>query len=703
MRWPSRIVVLGLLLSTAAFSASPPAITISFNPSPVNVSTGATQNLSQLTFTITNPNSGMNLTGVGFTDVLPSGLVSGNASVPVCGGTLTVSTPSQVTASSNSTITLSGATVPNPGPPCTFPLGVLGLSAGLKINTTGAVTSTEGGTGNTASANLDVQGPPVLTKSFTPDQILVNQTSTMAFTIQNPNSSLTLTGIGFSDSLPTNLVIATPNGLSGSCGGGTISANAGGGSLSLTGASLAGGASCTFSVKVTSSVASIYPNVVTQVNSTEEGAGGPAIAKLTVVGPPSITKSFGKALLPLAQVTTLSITVTNPNPTVALTGVGFSDTLPSGLLAPANSLSVCGGTLTITNVSNITTITLSGASLTPPSANVCPLPLAVVGIIPGVQNNTTSVVTSNEAGNGPSASASITVVAPPVIVKSFSQLSIPVGSSTALTFSIKNPNVPVALTGVGFNDALPQGLVVSSPNGLTGSCGGGTITAVPGTATINLTGATLPPTALCTFSVNVTAVAEGVQNNTTSAVDSVEGGPGNTASASIATGSVFQVDYSTNLTLGDSVLRFTNSGVSSTVPSPAQDGSLCLNIYQYTAEAKLAACCTCTVKPDSLLTLSATRDLLPRPYLGDSMVVKTISTLSNACNPATIGTPGNPLAPGILAWRTNVEPTPSGSGVVPVRSSFKPAPLSGAELTSMAFQCALMGGGLCSACGGAIR
>ena len=122
---------------------------------------------------------------------------------------------------------------------------------------------------------------------------------------------------------------------------------------------------------------------------------------------------------------------------------------------------------------------------------------------------------------------------PPAISKSFGASSIPLGGQTSLSFTITNPNASSSLTGVGFTDTLPAGLVVATPtNGLTGTCGDGTITATPGSDALSLTGASLAESGSCTFSVNVIGVGIGAQNNTTGAVTSNEGGDGNAASAS---------------------------------------------------------------------------------------------------------------------------------------------------------------------------
>jgi uncharacterized repeat protein (TIGR01451 family) len=127
---------------------------------------------------------------------------------------------------------------------------------------------------------------------------------------------------------------------------------------------------------------------------------------------------------------------------------------------------------------------------------------------------------------------SFSPAAPPTISKAFGQPIIAPGGITTLSFTISNPSPIVASTGIAFSDTLPSGLVVATPNGLIGSCGGGIITATAGSNNISLFGATLAAGASCTFSVNVLAGAAGMYTNVTSAVTS-NTGTGNAASASI--------------------------------------------------------------------------------------------------------------------------------------------------------------------------
>src|SRR5207245_1308085 len=128
---------------------------------------------------------------------------------------------------------------------------------------------------------------------------------------------------------------------------------------------------------------------------------------------------------------------------------------------------------------------------------------SVTGTSTGTKTNTTSAVTSTETGSGQTASASLFVGSPPTIAKSFGATSIPLNGTTTLTFNLSNPNATTSLSGVGFTDTFPVGLAVATPNGLTGSCDAGTITATAGSSSLSLSGATLASSASCNFTVSV--------------------------------------------------------------------------------------------------------------------------------------------------------------------------------------------------------
>jgi hypothetical protein len=124
--------------------------------------------------------------------------------------------------------------------------------------------------------------PPTITEQFGATSIPVGGSTSLMFTVANPNGGSQLTGVGFTDSLPSGLVVSTPNGLSGSCGGGSISATAGSGSVSLSGARLAASAGCSFSVDVTGTSAGVKNNTTGPVGSDQTGPGGTASAAITV-------------------------------------------------------------------------------------------------------------------------------------------------------------------------------------------------------------------------------------------------------------------------------------------------------------------------------------------------------------------------------------------------------------------------------------
>jgi uncharacterized repeat protein (TIGR02543 family) len=245
-----------------------------------------------------------------------------------------------------------------------------------------------------------------ITKTFGAASVPLNGGTSLSFTITNANPAFTISGAAFTDNLPAGLIVATPNGLTGSCGGGTITATQGTGVVSLSGATLAAGGACTFAVNVTGTTAGVKNNSVT-VSSTGLGTGNTSNANVTVMAPPTIVKSFGAASVPLSGSTNLSFTITNPNGS-SLTGIGFSDTFPEGLVisTPNGLTGSCGGG-NITATSGASSVSLSGATLA--SSGSCTFAVNVTGTSAGTKNNTTGNVASTGGGTGGTASASLAV------------------------------------------------------------------------------------------------------------------------------------------------------------------------------------------------------------------------------------------------------------------------------------------------------
>jgi len=264
------------------------------------------------------------------------------------------------------------------------------------------------------------------------------------------------------------------------------------------------------------------------------GSGVAAVSHdVTVPSPPGLTLTYAATSVPLNGSTSLTARVSNPNAATSLTGVGFDDALPAGLqIATPNGLtgSCAGGTITAT--AGGSHLTLSGATLA--GAASCTFSVDVTGVTVGSWTST-ATPTATETGDGTAVSPQLDVVAPPAVAPAFGSASTTVGAETSLSLSITNPNGSFSLTGVGLSLTLPSGLVVATPNGLTGSCGGGTITAPAASTTITLAGASLSGGSSCSFSVQVEAVAAGAQHVSVAA-GSDNGGTGVAGTADLDVG-----------------------------------------------------------------------------------------------------------------------------------------------------------------------
>jgi hypothetical protein len=138
-----------------------------------------------------------------------------------------------------------------------------------------------------AGTNCTVQ-PPVVTKVFGATQMPAGGSTSLTFTITNPNATSSLTGLTFNDNLPPPMMVATPGGLVSSCNpAGSVVAPDGAPMINVNGVTLAPGATCSFTVIVTvpagfTGSGAPLMNVTSPITTNEAALGNPATASIVV-------------------------------------------------------------------------------------------------------------------------------------------------------------------------------------------------------------------------------------------------------------------------------------------------------------------------------------------------------------------------------------------------------------------------------------
>ena len=157
--------------------------------------------------------------------------------------------------------------------------------------------------------------------------------------------------------------------------------------------------------------------------------------------------------------------------------------------------------------------------------------------------------------------------------------------------------------------------------------------------------------------------------------------------------SPMQVRYAANLAAGDSFVNVTNTG--------ATGGNICVNVYTFSPDEQLIACCSCVVTPNGLVSLSARQDLISNtltPAVPGSIVVKLLATTGGACNAAAPGA----LAAGMAAWGTTIHAA-QGGGYATTETAFTPATPGAAEVARISALCGFIQSngstyGICRSC-----
>ncbi len=502
----------------------------SFSPSLIS------QNgISTMTVTLRNTNA-VALTNVSFSDALTNMTVANGTIGGTCVGTS--SSPALVAGATKLNLTV--PTIAG-GATCTVTVQITSNVSGANTNQTSGATSTQTPVPGSPSpvATLNVLRPPQLAKNFTPGQITVGGTANLSFTITNLNATTALTNVQFSDAL-ANMTVASTS-FSETCSGSVTFSPAltvGGTQVNPTLTSLAANETCTVSVTITSgsiSPATGHINTTSGATSTETPiAGTGASTALDVLGPATIAKVFGTTTIQAGGTSIITFTLTNPNASV-MTGAAFSDTFPAGMTTTAAAQTFTGagrGTCTgaIPNSKAAgATASVSFAGINIPASGSCTVMVDVTAAAAGSYVNTVSGITTFQVPTaGPTAMASLNVLARPTVSKAFSPSTIASAANATLTVNINNPNPAAISLSALFTDTFPAGMTLAAA-GSSGTCTG--VTATNGAGSFTIANGTSIPAGGCTVIVTVTSSTVGAATNTIAA-----GGLQTTAGTNAAAG-----------------------------------------------------------------------------------------------------------------------------------------------------------------------
>ncbi len=538
-----------------------PGFSKSFDPDTVTFG-----NRSRLTFTIDNTANGAAAVNLTFIDNLPPGMViasPANRSKTCTGGTFSAPAGGSVVSYGPPFAVLNDASV-GAGASCTLSVDVLANAVGSLGNTSGELTSTLPNNSTTrssgkAGATLTVLAERVaLIKSFTDDPVPPGGTVTLQFTLRNLDRAFQATDIEFSDDLDAVVAgLAPAEPLPKPACGGTVDFAAP--DLTLTGATLDVGGSCTFSVTLqvpASAPSGSFINTTSTVTANVDGSpvGGSAASDLLFIEPaPILTKEFTDDPVGAGDSVTLEFTITNTSASSDATDITFSDEfvveLPTASSVPADGFCGAGSTADYTPLIDSGTgsipalLVVSGASLGPGASCTFSLTLDVaVGSAAGLYPNTTSDISAtvdSATVTGNPASDDLEIVGAPALTKEFTDDPATPGGTVTLQFTISHDeSAPADANDITFSDDLDATLSGLVATGLPASdvCGAGS--EISGTMTMLFTGGTLAPGETCTFSVTLQVPSDapaGAHTNTTSAIQA-------TVLGAIATGLPAQSD-----------------------------------------------------------------------------------------------------------------------------------------------------------------
>ena len=388
---------------------------------------------------------------------------------------------------------------------------------------------------------------------FTPATINPGDVSQYRITIAN-SSLVPLTAAAVTEVLPGTITIASPAGITNTCGFTVNAAAPGTSTVYLTAGTIPAGTGvvdgqCFFQVNVTSTTpgnqvatipANTTPNATTSGYTAKESGVDvfnttPASATLSVntLLNPTGGKVFAPSPAIAGDPVTLTITLTNPNTGATVPLTSFTDTFPSGMVVaspPGASTSCSGtgaanGTLSPAPVVGAGSVTLAGGTIGQSGTCTVTVKVTVPSIV-GTSQAFNNALAAGAIGNtrgltSPAFSRSLTVNTPIGVTKSFGTPNIPAGQPSLTTLRISNASTASALDVTSFADDLTGTTLkilntasspVAAPANPAVTCTGtgaanGTLTAPADLLdrTLTLAGARAGPGGNCTITAYMTS------------------------------------------------------------------------------------------------------------------------------------------------------------------------------------------------------
>jgi uncharacterized repeat protein (TIGR01451 family) len=275
----------------------------------------------------------------------------------------------------------------------------------------GALQTNMGNNTSPAIATLTVTAPSQVTvgKTFSPATITAGGTSVVTITISNTETTDAHLTAPLVDVLPSGVYVV--GGESTDCGG-SVTADHGGSTITLTGGTIPATSSITVTVIVTAAGAGTYFNTIPAgAVQTDHGSNeSPAVATLTVIAAttvPVVEKHFTPATIDVGEVSTLTITLSNSDSSAAYLTAPLVDHLPDGMTVAAVATTTCGGTVTADLGSS--DVTLNGGSI--PAHGSCTVCVDVTTSCEGSYCNTIDVceLQTDHGSNASPAQSTLTV------------------------------------------------------------------------------------------------------------------------------------------------------------------------------------------------------------------------------------------------------------------------------------------------------